>query len=60
MEKATDCFTSISEDGINILLWYGTVLDVTEIVDMIGMAYLQLGRNGRVQTNGRIDAESIS
>ena len=44
MEKATDCFTSISEDGMNILLRYGTVLDVTDIVDMIGMANLQLGR----------------
>ena len=44
IEKAIDRFISVGESGMCTLLQYGTVLDATEIVDMIGMLCLQLGR----------------
>ena len=44
MEKAVNCFMSIGESGMNTLIEYGTVIDATEVVDMIGDFCLQLGR----------------
>ena len=44
MEKAVNCFMSIGESGMNTLVEYGTVIDATEVVNMIGDFCLQLGR----------------
>ena len=44
MEKAIDCFMSVGESGMITLLQYGTVFDAAQIMDMVAMSYLKLGR----------------